>query len=154
VARVATPNDELAARLHASSLHLLRRLAQEDRATGVSPPRLSALSVLVFGGPRTIGSLATIEGVTPPTMTRLVAAMVADGLVERLSDASDRRIVRVAASDRGRSLLLAGRDRRVATLSDMVAPLTPKERRRLETAATIIDGMLTPTDPPTRGQGT
>jgi len=86
-----------------------------------------------------------MEGVTPPTMTRLVAGMVTDGLVERLPDASDRRIVRVAASDRGRALLLAGRDRRVVTLAAMIEPLTPKERRRLEAAAAIIDRMLAAT---------
>jgi DNA-binding MarR family transcriptional regulator len=133
---------ELPARLHSAALHLLRRLAQEDRATGISPPRLSALSVLVFNGPTTIGFLAGVEGVTPPTMTRLVAGMVADGLVERRSDPSDRRVVRVEASERGRSLLLAGRDRRVSTLAAMIAPLTPKERRRLEAAARIIEAML------------
>jgi DNA-binding MarR family transcriptional regulator len=143
MARTATPDDELAARLHSAALHLLRRLAQEDRATGVSAPRLSALSVLVFGGPRTIGSLAAIEGVTPPTMTRLVAAMVGDGLVVRTPDETDRRVVRVAASETGRALLLAGRDRRVATLAAMIAPLTAKERRRLEASATIIERMLT-----------
>jgi DNA-binding MarR family transcriptional regulator len=137
-----TADAELPARLHSAALHLLRRLSQEDRATGVSPPRLSALSVLVFGGPTTIGFLAGIEGVTPPTMTRLVAGMVADGLVERQSDPTDRRVVRVMASERGRSLLLAGRDRRVSTLAAMIAPLTPKERRRLEAAARIIESML------------
>jgi DNA-binding MarR family transcriptional regulator len=140
--RTAIPDDELAARVHSAALHLLRRLAQEDRATGVSAPRLSALSVLVFGGPRTIGALAGIEGVTPPTMTRLVAAMVAEGLVERLEDPADRRVVRVQASASGRSLLLAGRDWRVATLAAMVKPLSPKERRRLDAAATIMEAML------------
>ena len=72
-----------------------------------------------------------LEGVTPPTMTRLVAAMAADGLVDRLPDPTDRRVVKVQASATGRSLLLAGRDRRVATLAAMLKPLTPKERRRL-----------------------
>jgi DNA-binding MarR family transcriptional regulator len=142
VSHVATAEDELAARFHSAALHLLRRLAQEDRATGVSAPRLSALSVLVFGGPRTIGSLATVEGVTPPTMTRLVAGMVVDGLVERLPDETDRRVVRVAASETGRTLLLAGRDRRVATLVALIRPLTPKERRRLASTAEIVERML------------
>ena len=143
VARPAVPDDELAARVHAAALHLLRRLAQDDRATGVSAPRLSALSVLVFGGPRTIGELAGLEGVTPPTMTRLVAGMVADGLVERLDDPADRRVVRVQASATGRTLLLAGRDRRVATLAAMIKPLTPKERRRLDAAASLLESILT-----------
>ena len=142
MARSAIRDDELAARLHSAALHLLRRLAQEDRATGVSPARLSALSVLVFGGPRTIGALATAEGVTPPTMTRLVARLVADGLVERLEQPGDRRVVRLQASLTGRATLLAGRDRRVATLGAMLGPLTPKERRRLDQAATIVEGML------------
>ncbi len=142
--RPVVPDDELAARVHSAALHLLRRLAQEDRATGVSAPRLSALSVLVFGGPRTIGALADVEGVTPPTMTRLVAAMVADGLVERLEDPADRRVVRVQASGSGRSLLLAGRDRRVSTLAAMVKTLTPKERRRLDAASATIERMLAP----------
>lgn len=140
--RDAMTDEALAARLHSASLHLLRRLAQEDRALGISAPRLSALSVLVFGGPRTIGALASAEGVTPPTMTRLVAGMVADGLLERLPDTSDRRVVRVSASDSGRSLLLAGRDRRVATLAAMIAGGTPKERRRLAASAEIIERML------------
>jgi DNA-binding MarR family transcriptional regulator len=144
MARTSLPDDELAARVHSAALHLLRRLAQEDRATGVSAPRLSALSVLVFGGPRTIGALAAIEGVTPPTMTRLVAAMAADGLVDRLPDLTDRRVVNVQASATGRSLLLAGRDRRVATLATMLKPLTPKERRRLNAAAATIERMLAP----------
>lgn len=144
MARDAIPDEELAAKVHSSALHLLRRLAQDDRATGVSPPRLSALSVLVFGGPRTIGALAGVEGVTPPTMTRLVAGMVADGLVERLADPNDRRLVRVQASEAGRALLLTGRDRRVATLSAMLATLTPKERRRLAQAAGIVESLLAP----------
>jgi DNA-binding MarR family transcriptional regulator len=144
MARPVLPDDELAARVHSAALHLLRRLAQDDRATGVSAPRLSALSVLVFGGPRTIGELAALEGVTPPTMTRLVAAMVADGLIDRHEDPADRRVVRVQASATGRSLLLAGRDRRVATLAAMVKTLTPKERRRLDAAAATIERMLAP----------
>ncbi len=144
MARSVVPDEELAARVHSAALHLLRRLAQDDRATGVSAPRLSALSVLVFGGPRTIGELAGIEGVTPPTMTRLVAAMVADGLIDRREDPADRRVVRVQASATGRSLLLAGRDRRVATLAAMVKPLAAKERRRLDAAAATIERMLAP----------
>ena len=77
-------------------------------------------------------------------MTRLVAAMVADGLIDRQEDPADRRVVRVQASASGRSLLMAGRDRRVATLAAMVKPLTPKERRRLDAAAATIERMLAP----------
>ena len=94
--------DELATRLHSAVLHLLRRLAREDRASGQSPARLSALSVLVFGGARPIGRLARDEGVSAPTMTRLVAGLERDGLVTRTVDPNDRRTLHVAATDRGR----------------------------------------------------
>jgi len=142
MARRAIPQSELAARLHSATLHLLRRVAAEDRASGVTPARLSALSVLVFAGERTIGSLATAEGVTPPTMTRLVAALVADGLVERTDHPTDRRAVHVRATEAGRTLLLAGRDRRVSALTTLLGTLSPKERRRLDQAAAIIEAML------------
>ena len=140
--RHATQDDELAARFYSAMLHLFRRLAQEDRVSGVSSARLSALSVLVFGGPRTIGSLAAVEGVTPPTMTRLVAGLARDGLVDRLPDETDHRVVRVSASATGRSFLLVGRDRRIAMLTDMMQPLTRKEQRRLAATAEIVEAML------------
>jgi DNA-binding MarR family transcriptional regulator len=75
-------------------------------------------------------------------MTRLVAGLVEDGLVERLPDETDHRVVRVSASPTGRSLLLTGRDRRVATLTSMLQPLSPKERRRLAASAEIVEAML------------
>jgi len=138
----ATTDDVLAARFHSAILHLLRRVAQEDRASGVTPARLSALSVLVFGGERTIGALASAERVTPPTMTRLVAGLVADGLVERSDHPTDRRAVRLRATEAGRARLVAGRDRRVAALRELIGPLSPKERRRLDQAAAIVEEML------------
>jgi DNA-binding MarR family transcriptional regulator len=138
------PTTELSGRLHSATLHLLRALAREDTASGISPARLSGLSVLVFGGPRTIGALAAAERVTPPTMTRLVAGMEADGLVTREQDTVDRRVVRVAATERGRRLLIDGRDRRLRRLAEMVGPLPKSERRTLAAAAVIIERMLAP----------
>ncbi len=78
----ATPSTidptELATRLNSAAIHLLRRLQREDSRLGLSGARLSALSVLVFGGPRTLGQLADAEAVSPPSMTRLVNAMEAE----------------------------------------------------------------------------
>src|SRR5947208_16870395 len=82
--------EAVADRLHSAALHLLRRLRAEDDELGVSPPRLSALSVVVFGGPLTIGALAEAEGVKPPTMTRLVDGLEREGLVTRESDPADQ----------------------------------------------------------------
>ena len=81
--------DALADRLHSAAIRLLRRLRAEDAASGVSAPRLSALSVLVFAGPRTLGELAAAEQVRPPTMTRLVTALEAQGLLARTGDPAD-----------------------------------------------------------------
>ena len=87
--------------LHAAAIHLLRRLRVEDEALGISAPRLSALSVLVFAGPMRIGELARAEQVEPPTMTRLVVGMERDGYVLRETDPEDARAVRVRATGRG-----------------------------------------------------
>jgi DNA-binding MarR family transcriptional regulator len=133
---------ELPARIHSAVLHLLRRLAREDRALGESPARLSALSVLVFGGPRTFAALARIEGVRAPTMTRLVAGMEADGLVSRQPDPTDGRAMLVSATDRGRALLLEGRQRRIAAMTQLLDRLAPDERNLLAEAARLIEERL------------
>src|SRR5437868_15366386 len=104
----SAPSDsaaDLADRLHSAAIHLLRRLPRQDDASGLPAPQLSALSVIVFGGPVTLGALAAAEQVRPPTITRLVATLEAAGLVERVTDAADRRVVRVTATARGARLL-------------------------------------------------
>src|SRR5436190_21631381 len=103
---------ELADRLHSAAIHLLRRLRRQDDASGIPAPQLSALSVIVFGGPITLGGLAQAEQVRPPTITKLVATLEEAGLVEREVDTADRRVVRVKATGRGTRLLQEGRMRR------------------------------------------
>ena len=131
--------ESVADRLHSAAIHLLRRLRREDDASGVSAPRLSALSVVVFGGPLTIGELAAAEQVRVPTMSRLVATLVTDGLVRRVLDSSDRRVVRVEATPAGRTLLQAGRRRRVAALAADAARLTAAERRAILAAIPLLE---------------
>src|SRR5688500_19103138 len=108
--------DRVADRVHSAAIHLLRRLRREDDASGLSAPRLSALSVVVFGGPLTLGALATAEQVRPPTMTRLVAALERDRLVRRRGDAADARRSLVEATPAGRRIMMAGRARGGAPL--------------------------------------
>ena len=91
-------NDDLSSaadRFHSAAIHALRYAAREDPASGLSAARLSALSVLVFGGPKTLGELAATEQVRPPTMTRIIHALEADGCVRRTSDPDDRRVTHV-----------------------------------------------------------
>src|SRR5215471_18759609 len=83
---------ELADRLHSAAIHLLRRLRRQHDASGLPAPQLSALSVIVFGGPITLGDLAQAEQVRPPTITKLVATLEDAGLVEREVDTADRRV--------------------------------------------------------------
>ena len=137
----ASPRDEqLADRLHSAAIHLLRRLRREDTASGLSAPRLSALSVIVFGGgPITLGQLAAAEQVRPPTMTRLVNALEADGLVVRERDPADGRVTYLRASTKGQALLKAGRSRRVAALARQLGGLGDKDRDLLARAATLLE---------------
>jgi DNA-binding MarR family transcriptional regulator len=129
----------LADRLHSAAIHLLRRLRLEDAAAGLTAPRLSALSVLVFRGPATLSGLAAAEQVRPPTMTRLVQGLERDGLVKRLADPDDRRVSRIEATARGTELLLAGRTRRVRRLAGALARLPRAERRLLARAAELLE---------------
>ena len=137
-----TADAATADRLHSAAIHLLRWVRREDTRSGLTAPRLSALSVLVFGGPRTIGELAAAEQVRPPTMTRLVAALEARGLVAREKDPADGRVVRLRATAKGERLLAAGRARRVERLAGAVAALGADDRAALERAATVIETML------------
>ncbi len=80
---VASRPETLAAadRLHSAAIHLLRRVRLQDAAAGVGPAQLSALSVLVFAGPKALGELAAAEQVKPPTMSRVVAGLKRSRLV-------------------------------------------------------------------------
>ena len=132
----------VADRLHSAAIHVLRHLRTEDDALGISAPRLSALSVLVFRGPLPVGELAAAEQVTAATMSRLVSELAAAGLVERSVDPDDGRVRRVTATGRGVELLQEGRRRRVSRLARAVERLTPAERRVLERATELVGRMV------------
>lgn len=131
----------VAERLHSAAIHLLRAVRRVDTGVGVGPAKLSALSVLVFGGPRSIGALARAEQVRLPTMSRLVRALERDGLATRSADPADGRATRVHATPLGRSVLRRGRTRRVATLARRLEPLPEADRALLARAAELIEGL-------------
>jgi DNA-binding MarR family transcriptional regulator len=136
---VADKTADLADRLHSAAIHLLRRLRREDDASGLPAPQLSAMSVIVFGGPITLGALASAEQVRPPTITKLVALLEEQGLVERETDSADRRIVRVKATTRGTRLLYEGRRRRVASLAESLGQLPAADRAVLANAVPLLE---------------
>jgi DNA-binding MarR family transcriptional regulator len=132
---------ELADRLHSAAIHVLRRVAREDAASGLGAPALSALSVVVFGGPLSLGKLAEAERVRPPTMTRTVHGLEAAGLVQREQDEEDGRIVNMSATPRGIEVLQAARTRRITALASTLAALGERDLRTLERAADLLDSL-------------
>lgn len=137
-----SPNPEtLADQLHSAAIGLLRQLRREDDAIGITAPRLSALSVVVFGGPLTLGQLAAAEQVKPPTMTRIVTGLEEDGLVERRDDATDGRLTQIHATAKGRKVLAAGRANRVKTLAGAVGALDRKKRQDLESGVRVLESL-------------
>lgn len=135
------PNErrvELANRLNSTAVHLLRRIGRDDDADGVTGARLSALSVITYGGPQTLGELARRERVAAPTMTRIVDALVREGLVERRASRNDRRAVRLTSTTLGRRLMERGRARRIQMLAAELNQLSDTDLKTLERAVDIL----------------
>lgn len=129
---------EVANRLHSIAIHLLRHARTADRDSGLTPERLSLLSVLAFAGPRTFSQLADAEGVSRPAITRIVKSLEAAGLVRREGVPGDRRQVVLNATAKGRKLMEAGRRRRVALIAQHLEPVGKRELEVLERASQIL----------------
>jgi DNA-binding MarR family transcriptional regulator len=133
------PAAAVADALHSAAIHLLRRVRKEDERAGVSPGRLSALSVLVFAGPMRLTDLARAEQVQPPTMTRIVAGLEAQGLVRRRAVSGDARAVMLEATRRGATVMHEGRARRVARLAAALRTLPARDLDALGRAAALLE---------------
>ena len=130
---------EVADRLHSAAIHLLRHARKKDVTSGTGPARLSALSVLVFGGPMTLGQLARAEQVKAPTMSRIVAGLERSGLAKIVTDAEDGRRIRVTATAKGRRLLQQARARRVELVAETLRGLGEPDLDTLLRAAKLIE---------------
>jgi DNA-binding MarR family transcriptional regulator len=140
-ARTSAKARPVADALHSAAIHLLRGVRRQDERAGLGPAGLSALSVLVFGGPMRLTDLARVEQVRPPTMTKIVDALVRRGLVRKDEDVRDARAVRLEATARGRRVLNAARRRRVDRLAAVLASLPPPELELLARGAAILSGV-------------
>jgi DNA-binding MarR family transcriptional regulator len=114
--------------LNSAAIHLLRGLAAVDRQSGLTAARLSALSVLVFGGSSTLGRLARIEGVAPPTMTRIVDGLEQLGLARREAHHESARAILVVATAEGERLMEQARQRRVDVIAEILRTMRPTDR--------------------------
>ena len=138
---------EVANRLNSAAIHLLRRSSRDDGQDGVTGARLSALSVLVFGGPQSLTQVARRERVAAPTMSRIVDALVRDGLAERTSIEDDRRQSRITVTAEGRRLLERGRARRIQNLAIELEGLIEEDLRVLERSLDILEHLESPAPP-------
>ena len=130
----------LAAELRVGVMRLRRRLALEHHPENdLSLAQMAVLALLLRRGELTIGELARLERVQPPSMTRTVSCLEELGLVERGRHETDGRVVVVALTERGRAVVLADRSRRDAWLAVQLSQLTPDERAVLRVAAPILD---------------
>ncbi len=142
----STPIEDLADKLHSTAIHLLRRVRVEDAASGIGPARLSALSVVVFGGPISLNDLARAEQVRPPTMSRIVDALEREGLARKTVNQQDRRAVVIEATAKGANVLQQGRRRRVRALAKSLSRLKHAERGKIERAIEAIQKALRPAE--------
>jgi DNA-binding MarR family transcriptional regulator len=129
-------------RLHSAAIHLLRRVRPQDVASGVGPAQLSALSVLVFAGPKTLGELAVAEQVKPPTMSRIAAGLKRARMVAIIRDPHDARRMHIRATTKGTRLLQQARRRRIKSLASLLSILTPEELAKLGEAVETLKGLL------------
>ncbi|HKC00149.1 MAG TPA: hypothetical protein VKD23_15305 [Terriglobales bacterium] len=130
---------EVADRMHSAAIHLLRHARKQDTLARQGPARLSALSVLVFGGPMALGQLAAAEQVKAPTMSRMVAGLKRSGLAKIETDAKDARRIRVTATAKGERLLQQARSRRIRLLEETLSSLGEAEMDTLLRAAELIE---------------
>ena len=112
-----SPALRAADRLHSAAIHMLRRLRIRDRETGIGPAQLSALSVLVFAGAKSLVELADAEQVKPPTMSRIVSGLLKAKLVSAKPNKEDRRAMVIQATRKGVRIMQKGRRRRVEALA-------------------------------------
>jgi DNA-binding MarR family transcriptional regulator len=139
VERVARTDAGLASELRVSVMRLRRRLAGErDPANDLSIAAMAVLGSLFRYGELTVGELAGLERVQPPTMTRKITGLEGGGYVARRAHETDGRVVVVSLTELGRARVLADRKRRDEWLSRQLRDLSPEEREVLRAAAPII----------------
>jgi DNA-binding MarR family transcriptional regulator len=130
---------ETARQVNSGAIQILRVVRRVDREAGLTAARLSALSVLVFAGPCSMGQLAHAEDVAGPTMTRLVDALETAGLVKRRVRAGPGRPIEVSATAKGDRLMRRAADRRLDAIVAGLQQLRPADQRQLAAAAPVLD---------------
>jgi DNA-binding MarR family transcriptional regulator len=141
--------NELASRLRFTVMRLARQLRQQDGHGDVTPSGASALASLERLGPVTLGRLAAVERVRPPSVTKIVDRLEELGLARREVDPADRRSSLVHLTEDGRLHLVEARGRKTAYLVSRLADLPADDVAKLEAALPVIERLVA--DDPDRG---
>jgi DNA-binding MarR family transcriptional regulator len=142
---ITRPSDReaaLATKLRLVAMRLARRLRQQSSDGDVSPSMLSVLVSVDASKSLTLGELAEIERVQPPTISRVIARLEDRGLVSREADSGDRRVARVRLTSTGARFVARSRRRKNAYLARRVRSLDPDEVRKLEDALPVLEKLL------------
>ncbi len=129
---------EVAARMRLAIARIYRQLRQ-DNTEGLTLTQLSTLVRIEENQPVRPGQLATLEGISPSTLTRLIASLEEEQLIERLTDPTDGRVSHLQLTETGRSTLDTVRSRRTALLQSRLATLTAEERTALLAALPALE---------------
>jgi DNA-binding MarR family transcriptional regulator len=133
--------DEIANSLRIVVMRVGRRLRQQS-TIGLTPTLTAALGTISREGPITLGALAAIEHVAPPSITKVVAKLVDEGLILRRVDDSDRRIVWVELTVEGRRQLDEARNRNTVWLASRLQACSPAELACLADAAALMERVI------------
>jgi DNA-binding MarR family transcriptional regulator len=133
---------QLASRMRLVVMRLARQVRQETLGGDVTQSMLSALASIDRRGPTTLGDLAAIERVRPPSMTKIVVRLEEAGLVVRQADEADRRVVRVRVTAAGHRLVEEARTKGSAYLAARMRTLAPEERAVVEAALPVLERLL------------
>ena len=129
---------DFAPRLRMATMRLARLLRQHA-VPDHSQTLISALATVARCGPVTLGRLAELEAVQPPSMTRIVAKLEELGLVARVTDDADRRVARVSVTPAAEELLADVRTRRNELLAQRLVDLQPEELAALQAALPALE---------------
>lgn len=128
-------------RVRQSTMRLRRKLRSET-PSGLSQTDFSALATVLREGRVGLGELAQREGVKPPSMTRIAAALEREGLVVRYTDPVDRRRAWLEVTPEGRRLVERNRRRRDAYLATVLRELPADDLVALERGVEVLERLL------------
>lgn len=133
---------EVAEKLHSVAVHLLRNAKKHDQESGLTPERLSLLSILVYVGPQTINRLADMEQVSAPAITRTVKSLEKQGYVIKSRSKTDQRVVYVAPTRKSQQLLDETRRKRVERIEYLLEGAADEDLKQLKAAITILEKQI------------